>query len=145
MCPTFLKFMRNYNNDYIVMFLFKFLSIFLTQEKIYYIAVPNRQLLQHMCEALHILVSRTNQVLHFLTGTHWRVSKLLPKKRKKTGVLCTNKQALETVEENVFIFRGEQSFVSWSWWHQVPPKLSFLSTATSQTTATFENNKFKQN
>jgi glycyl-tRNA synthetase beta subunit len=155
MCPTFWKFMRNYNNDNIVKFLFKFLSIFQTQEKInYYIAVLDRQLLQHMCEALHILVSSTNEVLHFFTSTHWRVSNLLPKKKKKkkkkkNPVLCNNKKALETVEETASIFRSERSFVSYSWWHQVLPKLSFLSTrlhtATSQTTAIFENNKFKQN
>lgn len=83
--------MRNYNNDNIVKFLFKFLSIFHTSERTdYYNAVLDRQLLQHMCQALHILVSRTNQVLHFLTSTHWRVSKLLPKKPKQNDVLCNN-------------------------------------------------------
>ena len=62
MYPTFWKFMRNYNNDNIVKFLFTFLSIFHTPKKIYYyIAVLDRQLLQHMCQALHILVSRANQ------------------------------------------------------------------------------------
>ena len=116
MYPTFWKFMRNYNNDNIVKFLFKFISIFHTPEKIdYYIAALHRQLLQHMCQALHILVSRTNQVLHFLTSTHWRVSKLLPKKPKQNGVLCNNKQEMETVEETASIFRDKQSFLSWSW------------------------------
>jgi hypothetical protein len=72
--------MRIYNNDNIVKFLFTLISIFQPQEKIdYYIAVLDRQLLQHMCQALHIVVSRTYQVLHFLTSTHWRVSKLLKK------------------------------------------------------------------
>ena len=107
--------MRNYNKDNTAKFIFKFLSIFQTQEKInYHIAVLDRQLLQHMCQALHILVSCTNQVLHFLTSTHWCVSKLLPKKPPppKKGVLCNNKQALETVEETASIFRGEQPFVS---------------------------------
>jgi hypothetical protein len=79
--------MRNYNNNNIVKFIFKFLSIFQTQEKTDYIAVLDRQLLEHMCQALRILVSRTNQVLHFLTSTHWRVSHLLPKKSKKCHIM----------------------------------------------------------
>ena len=59
--------MRSYNKDNTVKFVFKFVPIFQTPEIIdYYVAVLHRQLLQHMCPALHILVSRTNQVLHFL-------------------------------------------------------------------------------
>jgi hypothetical protein len=52
MYPTFWKLMQNYNKDNTVKFIFKFPSIFQTQEKIdYYIAVLDRQLLQHVCQA----------------------------------------------------------------------------------------------
>ena len=46
--------MRSYNNDNMVKFILKFVSIFETGEVIhYYNAVLDRQLLQHMCQAVH--------------------------------------------------------------------------------------------
>lgn len=55
--------MRSYNNDNVVTFTFQFVSIFETREAIhYYIAVLVRQLLQHVCQAVHTLTTSTNQV-----------------------------------------------------------------------------------